>query len=180
MVLAVANNYAFEALKQVMASLRQHGAPSIINVFSNEPRILVHTVTAFETASELYSYMRRFALARLAKLYRNTVENQGQLATDNDDACLCRRRQTNKADKAKAYCAMIEHIWGVTFPAGFKGKTMTRSGLINSEEHDAVRWNECKRKLSKMIEAGNRWSSLGLISRDWAIRDHRVVVTDRM
>ncbi|KAK5219752.1 hypothetical protein LTR47_011440 [Exophiala xenobiotica] len=65
---------------------------------------------------------------------------------------------------------------------------MTKSGLIDSDAPEAAQWNQCKRKLSKQIEAGQRWlqwaerlgwSSLGLISRDWSIGDSRVVASDR-
>lgn len=109
MALAVANNHAFKALKRVMVSLQQDRAPSISDVFSNEPQVLVKTVTAFERKGDLFGYMRRITLARLAKLYCTIGANEGQLAIGTDNE---RRRQTNKADKARAYCTMIEHIWG--------------------------------------------------------------------
>lgn len=151
MVLAVANNHAFKALKRVMVSLRQDRAPSMSDVFSNEPQVLVKTVTAFERKGDLFGYMRRITLARLAKLYCTTGANEDQLAIGTDDG---RRRRTNKADKASACWTMIEHIWGVTFPVCFKGNAMTKSGLIDSKDHDAVEWNKYKLKFVKHIEAG--------------------------
>jgi hypothetical protein len=66
---------------------------------------------------------------------------------------------------------------------------MTKSGLIDSKDRDAVEWNKYKRKIVKHIEAGSRWlgwaerlgwSSLGLISCDWAIGGQRVATTDKM
>jgi len=66
---------------------------------------------------------------------------------------------------------------------------MTKSGLIDSKDHDAVEWNKYKRKFVKQIEAGNRWlgwverlgwSSLGLISHEWAIAGQRMALTDKM
>ncbi|KAK7932780.1 hypothetical protein LTR80_011708 [Exophiala xenobiotica] len=190
MVLAVGNSHGFGALKRAMTAVQQGGAPSIADAFSNEPQRLVRTLTAIDTAGDMYAYMRRFALARLAKLYRNTAANAGQLAIDDDDAAawMCRRRPASKDDKAKAYRSMIEHIWGAAFPDRFRGQTMTKSGLIDSDAPEAVQWNQCKRKLSKQIEAGQRWlqwaerlgwSSLGLISRDWSIGDSRLVASDR-
>ncbi|KAK4934415.1 hypothetical protein LTR10_024316 [Elasticomyces elasticus] len=189
MVLAVGNSHGFRALKRAMTAAQQGGTPSIADAFSNEPQRLVRTLTAIDTAGDTYAYMRRLALARLAKLYRNTAANAGQLAIDDDDAAwMSRRRPALKDDKAKAYRSMIEHIWGAAFPDLFRGQTMTKSGLIDSDIPEAVRWNQCKRKLSKQIEAGQRWlqwaerlgwSSLGLISRDWSIGDSRVVASDR-
>jgi hypothetical protein len=189
MVLAVANPYAFGALKRATIAVQQDGMPSIADAFSNEPQRLFRTLTAIDTASETHGYMRRFTLARLAKLYRSTAANGGQLPTNDDDAWMSRRRPPTKVDKAKAYCSMIEHIWDRAFPDRDKGRTMTKSGLIDSDAPDAVRWNQCKRRLSKQIEAGQRWlqwaerlgwSSLGLISRDWSIGDSKVVASDRL
>jgi hypothetical protein len=57
-VLAGANDYAFDALKQVMASFRQGGMPSISDACTNEPRILVNMVLACETASDVYGYLQ--------------------------------------------------------------------------------------------------------------------------
>jgi len=189
MVLAVANPYGYGALKRAMISVQQGGMPSVADAFSNEPQKLFRTLTAIETASETHGYMRRFALARLAKLYRSTAANGGQLPTNDDDAWTPRRRPPVKADKAKAYCSMIEHIWNAPFPDRYKGRTMTKSGLIDSDAPDAVRWNQCKQRLWRQIEAGQRWlqwaerlgwSSLGLISRDWSIGDSKAVASDRL
>ncbi|KAJ9493358.1 hypothetical protein H2202_011170 [Exophiala xenobiotica] len=190
MVLAVGNSHGFRALKRAMTAAQQGGTPSIADAFSNNPQRLVKTLTAIDTAGDMYAYMRRLALARLARLYRNTAANAGQIAIDDDDtaAWMSRRRPASKDDKAKAYRSMIEHIWGAAFPDRFRGQTMTKSGLIDSDAPEAVQWNQCKRKLSKQIEAGQRWlqwaerlgwSSLGLISRDWSIGDSRVVASDR-
>ncbi|KIW35837.1 uncharacterized protein PV06_11830, partial [Exophiala oligosperma] len=189
MVLAVGNSHGFGALKRAMVAVQQGGAPSTADVFSNEPQRLVRTLTAIDTAGEMYGYMRRFALARLAKLYRSTTANAGRLVTNDEDAWISRRRPPTKVDKAKAYCSMIEHIWDTAFPDHYKGQAMTKSGLIDSNAPDAARWNQCKRKLSKQIEAGQRWlswaerfgwSSLGLVTRDWSIGDVKVVVSDRI
>ncbi|KAK5242302.1 hypothetical protein LTS06_011608, partial [Exophiala xenobiotica] len=190
MVLAVGNSHGFGALKRAMIGIQQGGAPSIADTFSNEPQRLVRPLTAIDTAGDMYAYLRRFALARLAKLYRSTAANAGQLTTDDDDdaAWMSRRRPACKDDKAKAYRSMIEHIRGTAFPDRFRGQTMTKSGLIDSDAPEAVRWNQCKRKLSKQIETGQRWlqwaerlgwSSLSLISRDWSIGDSKVVASDR-
>ncbi|KAK5308735.1 hypothetical protein LTR93_012414, partial [Exophiala xenobiotica] len=129
MVLAVGNSHGFRALKRAMTAVQQGGAPSIADAFSNEPQRLVRTLTAIDTAGDMYAYMRRFALARLAKLYRNTAANADQLAIDDDDAAawMSRRRPASKDDKAKAYRSMIEHIWGAAFPDRFRGQTMTKS-----------------------------------------------------
>ncbi|KAK5202353.1 hypothetical protein LTR41_011894 [Exophiala xenobiotica] len=189
-LLAVGNSHGFGALKRAMIGIQQGGAPSIADAFSNEPQRLVRTLTAIDTAGDMYAYLRRFALARLAKLYRSTAANAGQLTTDDDDdaAWMSRRRPACKDDKAKAYRSMIEHIRGTAFPDRFRGQTMTKSGLIDSDAPEAVRWNQCKRKLSKQIEIGQRWlqwaerlgwSSLSLISRDWSIGDSKVVASDR-
>ncbi|KIW35841.1 uncharacterized protein PV06_11825, partial [Exophiala oligosperma] len=159
MVLAVGNSHGFGALKRAMVAVQQGGAPSTADVFSNEPQRLVRTLTAIDTAGEMYGYMRRFALARLAKLYRSTTANAGRLVTNDEDAWISRRRPPTKVDKAKAYCSMIEHIWDTAFPDHYKGQAMTKSGLIDSNAPDAARWNQCKRKLSKQIEAGQRWLS---------------------
>ncbi|KAK5562221.1 hypothetical protein LTR43_012178 [Exophiala xenobiotica] len=69
------------------------------------------------------------------------------------------------------------------------GVDKNRSGLIDSDESDAVRWNHYKRKLSKQIEAGQRWlkfadkfgwSALGLVTRDWFIEENKVLANDRI
>ncbi|KAK5356063.1 hypothetical protein LTS03_011785, partial [Exophiala xenobiotica] len=69
------------------------------------------------------------------------------------------------------------------------GVDKNRSGLIDSDESDAVRWNHYKRKLSKQIEAGQRWlkfadksgwSALGLVTRDWFIEENNVLANDRI
>ncbi|KAK5549696.1 hypothetical protein LTR46_011903, partial [Exophiala xenobiotica] len=130
MVLAVGNSHGFRALKRAMTAAQQGGTPSIADAFSNNPQRLVRTLTAIDTAGDMYAYMRRLALARLAKLYRNTAANAGQLAIDDDDddaAWMSRRRPASKDDKAKAYRSMIEHIWGAAFPDRFRGQTMTKS-----------------------------------------------------
>lgn len=152
-------------------------------------KVLIRAVTAIETAGNLNSYLRRFGLARLAKLYRDTAANRGQLAVENNSVRSSTWAVTTKAHKAEAYNSMIQHIWGISFPAHSKGTKMTKRGLIDSDAPDAVQWNKCKNKLCKQIEAGQRWlglaerfgwSSLGLITRDWSIGDNKVVASDRM
>jgi hypothetical protein len=189
MVLAVANSHAFGALKEVMFFLQQDGGATTAGIFSTDPKVLVRAVNGIETVNNLNSYLRRFALARLAKLYHNTVANRGHLLRDKTDLRLSMPTVTNKAYKAEAYKSLIQHIWDVAFPARFAGKNKTQGGLIDSDAPDAVRWNRCKRKLSKQVDAGQRWlrlvekfgwSSLGLINRDWSIGENRVVASDRM
>ncbi|KIV81261.1 hypothetical protein PV11_03459 [Exophiala sideris] len=158
-------------------------------VFSQDPKVLVNAVNSVNTADNLNSYLRRFALARLARLYAETVANRGRLGHDKDSTCLSLRTSTNKAYKAAAYVSLIQHVWDVAFPARFQGRNKTRSGLIDSDESDAVRWNHYKRKLSKQIEAGQRWlkfadkfgwSALGLVTRDWFIEENKVLANDRI
>ncbi|KAK5469131.1 hypothetical protein LTR43_011414, partial [Exophiala xenobiotica] len=134
-----------------------------------DPKVLVNAVNSVDTADNL---------------------NRGRLGHDKDGTCLSLRTSTNKAYKAAAYVSLIQHIWDVAFPARFQGRNKTRSGLIDSGEPDAVRWNHhYKRKLSIQIEAGQRWlkfadkfgwSALGLVTRDWFIDENRVVANDRM
>ncbi|KAK5284009.1 hypothetical protein LTR55_011795, partial [Exophiala xenobiotica] len=189
MVLAVANGHAFGALKEVMTFIQQDGRTTMAGVFSQDPKVLVCAVNSVDTADNLNSYLRRFALARLARLYADTVANRGLLGRDKDGSRLSLRTSTNKAYKAGAYVSLIQHIWDVAFPARFRGRNKTRSGLIDSEEPDAIRWNRYKRKLSKQIEAGQRWltfadkfgwSALGLVTRDWFIDENKVVANDRI
>ncbi|KAK5313540.1 hypothetical protein LTR93_010844 [Exophiala xenobiotica] len=99
------------------------------------------------------------------------------------------RRTTIKQSKSEAYSSLIQHTWGVEFPSCYRGQHKTQSGLIDSDASDAVRWNQCRRKLGKQIDAGQRWlkfadrfgwSSLGLISRDWSIGDNKVAASDRI
>ncbi|KAJ9493287.1 hypothetical protein H2202_011256, partial [Exophiala xenobiotica] len=189
MVLAVANGHAFGALKEVMTFMQQDDRATMAGVFSQDPKVLVSAVNSVETADNLNSYLRRFALARLARLYSDTVANRGLLGRDKDDSRLSLRTSTNKVYKAEAYVSLIQHIWDVAFPARFRGRNKTRSGLIHSDEPDAIRWNRHRRKLSKQIEAGQRWlkfadkfgwSALGLVTRDWFIEENNVVANDRM
>ncbi|KAK5202572.1 hypothetical protein LTR41_011677 [Exophiala xenobiotica] len=189
MVLAVANGHAFGALKEVMTFIQRDERATMAGVFSQDPKVLVNAVNSVDTADNLNCYLRRFALARLARLHADTVANRGRLGHDKDGTCLSLRTSTNKAYKAAAYVSLIQHIWDVGFPARFQGRNKTRSGLIDSDESDAVRWNHYKRKLSKQIEAGQRWlkfadkfgwSALGLVTRDWFIDENRVVANDRI
>ncbi|KAK5189075.1 hypothetical protein LTR92_010928 [Exophiala xenobiotica] len=152
MVLAVANGHAFGALKEVMTFMQRDGRAIMAGVFSQDPKALVSAVNSVDTADNLNSYLRRFALARLARLYSDTVANRGLLGHDKDGSRLSLRTSTNKAYKAEAYVSLIQHIWDVAFPARFRGRNKTRSGLIDSDEPDAVRWNHYKRKLGKQIE----------------------------
>ncbi|KAK5340893.1 hypothetical protein LTR43_012515, partial [Exophiala xenobiotica] len=141
MVLAVANGHAFGALKEVMTFMQQDDRATMAGVFSQDPKVLVRALNRVETADNLNSYLRRFALARLARLYSDTVANRGLLGRDKDDSRLSLRTSTNKAYKAEAYVSLIQHIWDVAFPARFRGRNKTRSGLIHSDEPDAIRWN---------------------------------------
>ncbi|KAK5562630.1 hypothetical protein LTR43_011756, partial [Exophiala xenobiotica] len=189
MVLAVANGHAFGALKEVMTFMQQDGRTTVAGVFSQDPKVLVSAVNSVDTADNLNGYLRRFALARLARLYSNTVANGGLLGPDKDGSRLSLRTSTNKAYKAEAYVSLIQYIWDVAFPARFRGRNKTRSGLIDSDEPDAIRWNRHRRKLSKQIEAGQRWlkfadkfgwSALGLVTRDWFIEENKVLANDRI
>ncbi|KAK7926417.1 hypothetical protein LTR80_011886 [Exophiala xenobiotica] len=183
MVLAVANGHAFGALKEVMTFMQQDDRATMAGVFSQDPKVLVSVVNSVDTADNLNSYLRRFALARLARLYSDTVANRGLLGRDKDGSRLSLRTSTNKAYKAEAY--------DVAFPDRFRSRNKTRSGgLIDSNEPDAIRWNCHRRKLSKQIEAGQRWlkfadkfgwSALGLVTRDWFIEEeNKVLANDRM
>ncbi|KAK5262683.1 hypothetical protein LTR96_011790 [Exophiala xenobiotica] len=171
--------------------LAQDDRATIAGVFSQDPKVLVSVVNSFDTADNLNSYLRRFALARLARLYSDTVANRGLLGRDKDGSRLSLRTSTNKAYKAEAYVSLIQHIWDVAFPDRFRSRNKTRSGgLIDSNEPDAIRWNCHRRKLSKQIEAGQRWlkfadkfgwSALGLVTRDWFIEEeNKVLANDRI
>ncbi|KAK5239394.1 hypothetical protein LTS06_012809, partial [Exophiala xenobiotica] len=103
MVLAVANGHAFGALKEVMTFMQQDDRATMAGVFSQDPKVLVRALNRVETADNLNSYLRRFALARLARLYSDTVANRGLLGRDKDDSRLSLRTSTNKAYKAEAY-----------------------------------------------------------------------------
>ncbi|KAK5562171.1 hypothetical protein LTR43_012234 [Exophiala xenobiotica] len=122
MVLAVANGHAFGALKE------RNERATMAGVFSQDPKILVNAVNSVDSADNLNSYLRRFALARLARLYAETVANRGRLGHDKDGTCLSLRTSTNKAYKAAAYVSLIQHIWDVAFPARFQGRNKNRSG----------------------------------------------------
>jgi len=146
-------------------------------------------VSAIETASHLNSYLRRFTLARLANIYLETAANGGFLTTQDDRGCPSSRTAVTNPHKAKAYIAMIFHIWGIPFPAQYEGAKMARGGLINSTAADALQWNKCKTRLRQLIDAGQRWlglatrfgwSTLGLITKDWSIGDSKVAASDRM
>lgn len=146
-------------------------------------------MNTIETAGHLNSYLRRFGLARLANMYLETAANRGRLTLNNERACPSSRTVVTNPHKAKAYIAMILHIWDIPFPAHYKGAKMTRGGLIDSTAADALQWNKCKARLRKQIDAGQRWlglatrvgwSTLGLITRDWSIGDSKVVASDRM
>lgn len=178
MVLAIANRHAFRAVKEVM-DLLQHGrVAQTSEIFSNDPKVLMETVSTIETAGHMNSYIRRFALARLGNMYLQTAANGGLLALDGDRANPSPQGVVTKARKAGTYNTMILHIWGVQFPASYKGTKMTREGLIEASTADALQWNTCKRRLRQQVDAGQRWlrlatrfgwSSLSLITRDWSI-----------
>lgn len=190
MVAAVANCYAFTVLKEVMGRLQQQDiAAGASDIFSNDPKVLMETVSTIELAGHLQSYVRRFTLARLANMYLETAANGGYLITQDERACLSSRTVVTNPHKAKAYVAMIFHIWGIPFPPQFKGVKMTRGGLIDSTAADAVRWNKCKTRLRKQIDAGQRWlglatrvgwPTLALITTDWSIGESTVAASDRM
>ena len=189
MVLAVANGHAFGALKEVIQLLQQDRVTWTPEIFGDDPKALVGAVTAIETAGNLNCYLRRFALARLAKLYHDTARNKGVLVLKNDTERLSSQRVATKAHKATAYRVMIQSIWGVSFPGNYKDAKMTKRGLIDSDSSNAVHWNKCKSKLCKQIEKGQRWfglanrfgwSSLGLITQDWLIGNNKVIASDSM
>ena len=77
MVLAVGNAHSFRALKGAMMFFQQRQTTWSTDLFSDDPKILVSYMTTLETAGNLDSYLRRFALARLAKLYLDTTANRG-------------------------------------------------------------------------------------------------------
>jgi hypothetical protein len=189
MVLAVANCYAFGALKEVIGLLQQDRAAGTSEIFSNDPKVLMETVSTIEKAGHLNSYIRRFTLARLANIYMRTAANGGRLTLDDDGAYPLPRGVVTKVQKAATFSAMILHIWGVPFPARYKGAKMTRRGLIDSSSADASQWNKCKGRLCHQIDSGRRWlalairfgwSTLGLITQDWSIGDSKVVASDGM
>lgn len=188
MVMAVANGHAFGALKGVITFLQQGGEAKIAVVFSKDLRVLIRAVAGIKTVVNLNSYLRRFALARLARLYDDTVANRGRLSGEKEDFSLFYPASTNKGSKSEAYVSLIQHVWDVPFPTRFRGKSKTHGGLIASDNPDAVRWNQRKKKLSKLIEAGQRWlrfahefgwSALCLMTRDWSIGENKVMANDR-
>ncbi|KAK5215730.1 hypothetical protein LTR47_011997, partial [Exophiala xenobiotica] len=67
MVLAVANGHAFGALKEVMTFIQRNERATMAGVFSQDPKVLVNAVNSVDSADNLNSYLRRFALARLAR-----------------------------------------------------------------------------------------------------------------
>ncbi|KAK5065426.1 hypothetical protein LTR84_001264 [Exophiala bonariae] len=189
MVIAVANCYAFGALKEVICLLQQDRTARTSELFSNDPKVLMETVSTIEKASHLHSYIRRFTLARLANIYVRSVANGGRLTLDENKAYSSQRLAGTNARKAATYSAMILHIWGVPFPAQNKGAKMTKRGFIDAFAADAMRWNKCKARLRHEIDAGQRWlgmatrfgwSTLGLITREWSVGDKKVVASDRM
>lgn len=189
MVLAVANCYAFGALKEVICLLQQDRTAGTSELFSKDPKILMETVGTIEKAGHLNSYIRRFTLACSANIYMASVANGGRLTLDDDRAYPSQRAAGTNAHKAASYNAMILHIWGVSFPEHNKGAKLTKRGLIDSSAADALQWNNCKVRLRHQIEAGQRWlglakrfgwSTLGLITREWSIGDRKVIASDRM
>jgi hypothetical protein len=189
MVLAVANCYAFETLKEAVGFVQQHRAEATFEIFSDDPKILMETVNTIEKGGHLNSYIRRFTLARLANIYLGSVANGGRLTLDDDRAYPSQRAAGTNAHKAASYNAMILHIWGVPFPEQNKGAKMTKRGLIDSSVADALQWNKCKVRLRHQIEAGQRWlglakrfgwPTLGLITRDWSVGNRKVVASDTM
>ncbi|KAK5259477.1 hypothetical protein LTR40_005914 [Exophiala xenobiotica] len=125
-------------------------------VFSQDPKVLVNAVNSADTADSLNSYLRRFALARLARLYADTVANKGRLGHDKDGTCLSLRISTNKAYKAAAYVPLIQHIWD----------------KVEQTDEAGQRWLKFAEKFG--------WSALGLVTRDWFIDENRVVANDRI
>jgi jumonji domain-containing protein 2 len=184
MVMAVANTYAFQALREVITFLQQNQASWTLEIFSTDPKILVRAVDAIETSSNLNCYLRRLALARLAALYWKTCANGGTLCEDDT---LSSSRSAVKKHKAAAYNSLIQHIWGFPFPERHKGAKMTKKGLIDATTHEARLWNEYKSKLLNRLEVGHRWLNLAdrfgwptlvLIARNWSIKESRVSTTD--
>jgi MarR-like DNA-binding transcriptional regulator SgrR of sgrS sRNA len=94
-------------------------------------------VDAIKTSSNLSYYLRRLALARLADLYRKTCANEGTLPDEHNKLSSSRAIAT-KTQKAAVYNSMIEHVWGVTFPARYRGVTMTKKGFIKVNTSDII------------------------------------------
>ena len=86
MVLAVANCYAFGALKEVTGCSQQERAAGTSEILSNDPKVLMETVSTIKEAGHLNSYIRRFMLAHLASIYVGTTANGGRLTLDDDEA----------------------------------------------------------------------------------------------
>jgi hypothetical protein len=106
MVIAIANPYAFHALREVISFLQQDQAPWTFEIFSADPKILIRAVDAIETSSNLSCYMRRLALARLAGLYRKACANGGILPGEHDTLSSSRGTAT-KTQKAAACSSRI-------------------------------------------------------------------------
>ncbi|KAK5202450.1 hypothetical protein LTR41_011801 [Exophiala xenobiotica] len=157
MVLAVANSHAFGALKEVMTFIQRDERATMAGVFSQDPKVLVNAVNSVDSADNLNSYLRRFAVARAGQIVWRYGREQRSLGARQGWHVLVATDIDKQAYKAAAYVSLIQHIWDVAFPARFQGRSKTRSGLIDSDESDAVRWNHYKRMLSKQIEAGQRW-----------------------
>ncbi|KAK4998896.1 hypothetical protein LTR66_001957 [Elasticomyces elasticus] len=164
----------------------QAKAPDATDAFSDDPKVLINAVEAAETSGNLHCYLRCFALAQLAQQYRDTCSNGGTLPTANQ-AQPRKHKVITKHDKAAAHTTFIEHIWGVPFPAQYRGDKCTKKGLINATNVGAPRWNKCITRLLTQPDAGHRWqglaekvgwSSLGLIASNWSIGDGKVTVTD--
>jgi hypothetical protein len=110
MVLAPGNYHDFRVLKEVIQYLQQDRRDTIHRVASTDPKILFYALDAIETSGNLDWFLRRFALSRLAKMYRDVCRNGGKLLTGNDIA-LPSEVVESKKHIAKAYKAMIQHIW---------------------------------------------------------------------
>ncbi|KAK5454949.1 hypothetical protein LTS15_005669 [Exophiala xenobiotica] len=188
MVLAVGNVHAFRALKEAITFFQRRQTTWSANLFSNDPKVLVSEMATLENAGNFNSYLGRFALARLAKLHLETVANGSQLAPDASKTSVAAPRRVTKAHNAHAYRSMIEHIWGLPFPSQYRHTGMNKRGLIDDDSSGAVQWNKCKGKLRKQVGAGHRWLdfaqrfgwfTLGLITREWHIREDSVKASDR-
>jgi hypothetical protein len=116
MVLGIANVYSFLALREVMGLLQQDSAAWTSEIFSNDPKVLLEAVGAFETAGHLNSYIRRFTLARLANVYLETAANGGRLTLDNDPACSFPRTGDDQGAQSRDLQGYDTPYMGRTIP----------------------------------------------------------------
>lgn len=163
MVLAVASPYAFKALKDAIRFYKKTDVISFPPSSAGNPKALFNCLDELEISGNLNCFQRRLALARLSDHYNTACQHRA-------------RRVVTKFDKANAYIAMIEEIWGVSYPTTLGHLKLSQSGLIESDKPEAVEWNTCKKRLISKLTLGRRWlnlankfgfSCLFLIASDW-------------